>query len=282
MSGLPVRARVGGYAGDALCNALSSVTGAVFEVGIPGSGEIEELKDPLIWRQAFSLADGTLFWLVAGKDIREGVARLVLGRVGEAGNDSVSEEESRSAWTDIAGQAMSGIAQALSADLGLDVFAQDGEQDMGGPDDQAAGAVLEIRSGVETWHVRIAWSGQFADAVASASPQSGQPAFVPQEMASSKTLELLMDVPLPVSVSFGKTLLQIREVLKLNTGSVVELDRLVSDPVEVIVNNCVIARGEVVVVDGNYGVRVTHLASREERLRSGMGEASSRLGTAAK
>jgi len=68
-------------------------------------------------------------------------------------------------------------------------------------------------------------------------------------------------------------------VLKLNTGSVVELDRLVSEPVDVIVNNCVIARGEVVVVDGNYGVRVIHLASRADRLRSGMSEASSRLGS---
>jgi flagellar motor switch protein FliN/FliY len=47
---------------------------------------------------------------------------------------------------------------------------------------------------------------------------------------------------------------------------VVELDRLISEPVEVIVNNCVIARGEVVVVDGNYGVRVTQLASRAERM----------------
>ena len=83
---------------------------------------------------------------------------------------------------------------------------------------------------------------------------------------------------LPVSVSFGKASLQIREVLKLNTGSIVELNRFVSDPVEVVVNDCVIARGEVVVVDGNYGVRVIHLASRADRLRSGMSEASSRIG----
>lgn len=68
--------------------------------------------------------------------------------------------------------------------------------------------------------------------------------------------------------------MQIREVLKLNTGSIVELDRFVTDPVEVIVNDCVIARGEVVVVDGNYGVRISQLASREDRLRSGMAESA--------
>jgi flagellar motor switch protein FliN/FliY len=88
----------------------------------------------------------------------------------------------------------------------------------------------------------------------------------------SKTFDLLLEVALPVAVSFGRTSLQIREVLKLNTGSIVELDRFVTDPVEVIVNDCVIARGEVVVVDGNYGVRINQLASREERLRSGMAE----------
>src|SRR5262249_6184942 len=92
--------------------------------------------------------------------------------------------------------------------------------------------------------------------------------------AVSRTFDLLLDVALPISVSFGKTSLQIREVLKLNTGSIVELDRFVSDPVEVIVNDCVIARGEVVVVDGNYGVRINQLASREERLRTGMSEAA--------
>jgi flagellar motor switch protein FliN len=87
-----------------------------------------------------------------------------------------------------------------------------------------------------------------------------------------KTFDLLLEVALPVAVSSGRTSLKIKEVLKLNTGSIVELDRFVSDPVEVIVNDCVIARGEVVVVDGNYGVRINQLASREDRLRSGMAE----------
>ena len=88
----------------------------------------------------------------------------------------------------------------------------------------------------------------------------------------SKTFDLLLDVSLPVSVSFGKTSLQLREVLKLNTGSIVELDRFVTEPVDVVVNDCIIARGDVVVVDGNYGVRIRQLASREDRLRTGVGD----------
>ena len=85
---------------------------------------------------------------------------------------------------------------------------------------------------------------------------------------NSGTLDLLLDVELPVSVSFGRTQLPLRDVMKLATGSIIELNRALSEPVEVIVNNCVIARGEVVVVDGNYGVRINQIITRQERLRT--------------
>jgi flagellar motor switch protein FliN len=82
------------------------------------------------------------------------------------------------------------------------------------------------------------------------------------------TLDLLLDLELPVSVSFGKAQMPLEQILKLTTGSIVELETAVNEPVEVVVNNCVIARGEVVVVDGNYGVRVQQIVSRAERLQS--------------
>ena len=82
------------------------------------------------------------------------------------------------------------------------------------------------------------------------------------------TMELLLDVELPVSISFGKTEIPMKDVLKLTTGSIVELNRGVSEPVEVLVNHCLIARGEVVVVEGNYGVRIQQIISRQDRLRS--------------
>src|SRR5262249_27276424 len=82
------------------------------------------------------------------------------------------------------------------------------------------------------------------------------------------TMDLLLEVELPVSISFGKPQLPMKDVLKLTTGSIVELNRSVNEPVEVMVNRCLIARGEVVVVEGNYGVRIQHIASRQDRLRS--------------
>ena len=84
----------------------------------------------------------------------------------------------------------------------------------------------------------------------------------------SKSLDLLLDVELPVSVSFGRAQLPLKEVIKLTTGSIVELNRNVSEPVEIIINNCVIARGQVVVVEGYFGVRVQQVISRQERLRT--------------
>ena len=71
--------------------------------------------------------------------------------------------------------------------------------------------------------------------------------------------DLVMNVELNVTLRFGQRLLSLREVLDLTTGSVVELDRQVDEPIELLLDGKVIARGEAVVVDGNYGLRVTEV-----------------------
>jgi flagellar motor switch protein FliN len=81
-------------------------------------------------------------------------------------------------------------------------------------------------------------------------------------------MDLLLDVELPVSVSFGYSEMALKDILKLGTGSVIELDKSVNDPVTIIVNHKPIAKGEVVMVDGNYGVRVLEVQSTAERIRS--------------
>jgi flagellar motor switch protein FliN/FliY len=74
------------------------------------------------------------------------------------------------------------------------------------------------------------------------------------------SMNILMQVEVPVSVSLGRTRMRLKELLALGQGSVVELDQQVGDAVEIRVNNCLIARGEVVGVDGNYGVRILRMA----------------------
>jgi flagellar motor switch protein FliN/FliY len=79
-------------------------------------------------------------------------------------------------------------------------------------------------------------------------------------------LELLMDVPLQVTVELGRTQKLVKEILALGPGSVVELDKLAGEPVDILVNEKPIAKGEVVVIDENFGIRVTEILSPKDRL----------------
>lgn len=81
-------------------------------------------------------------------------------------------------------------------------------------------------------------------------------------------IDLIMDVPLEVSVLLGRTKKSIKDILNLGVGSLIELDKLADEPVEILVNGKMIAYGEVVVVDENFGVRITSIVSGKERLNS--------------
>ncbi len=81
-------------------------------------------------------------------------------------------------------------------------------------------------------------------------------------------IDLLMDVKMPIAIELGRTEMPISEILTLGPGSVVELDKLAGEPVDLLVNGKIVARGEVVVVDENFGVRITMLMSPQERLKS--------------
>jgi flagellar motor switch protein FliN/FliY len=81
-------------------------------------------------------------------------------------------------------------------------------------------------------------------------------------------LDLLLGVTLKVAVELGRTKMEIKEVLQLGPGSVVELDKLAGEPVDVLINDRVIARGEVVVIDDRFGVRITDVLSPVDRISS--------------
>jgi len=87
------------------------------------------------------------------------------------------------------------------------------------------------------------------------------------DVADTSNLDLLLDVNLQVSVELGRAGLKFREVLNLATGSVVELDRQTSEPVDILVNGSLLATGEDVVVDDHFAVRITKLLNRVERLK---------------
>ena len=85
--------------------------------------------------------------------------------------------------------------------------------------------------------------------------------------ASIRTVVVFPLVPVTVAMELGRTSIAIGDLLKLNQGSVIGLDRLAGDPLDILVNGCLIAHGEVVVVNEKFGIRVTDVLSPDERLK---------------
>jgi flagellar motor switch protein FliN len=84
---------------------------------------------------------------------------------------------------------------------------------------------------------------------------------------ATSDIELILDIPVQLTVELGRTKIPIRHILQLAQGSVVELDGLAGEPMDVLVNGCLIAQGEVVVVNEKFGIRLTDIVTPSERMR---------------
>ena len=230
----------------------------------------------LWWEQPFRMAPGATAWLAAPRGVWEHCGTLTLKT---AGLETVEAGEARNTWLEIVGQSMGGMAQSLTALMGREVTCEPGSEHSPEPPLPEWAAVTITFPEGPLPGLRLGFSPSLLAKVANP-PAPGSEAPAPEtqqqqvaragepETARSRTMDLLLDVDLPISISFGRTQLPMKDVLKLTTGSIVELNCNVNDPVEVLVNHCLIARGEVVVVEGNYGVRIQEIASRKDRLRS--------------
>ncbi|MDR2732350.1 MAG: flagellar motor switch protein FliN [Fibromonadaceae bacterium] len=132
-------------------------------------------------------------------------------------------------------------------------------------DTSLASLGLSSTSAVPTGGIPIGESGGV--------PVSAPPAFAPQQSGGvfgstgNKALDLLMDIELPIVIELGRAQMSLKRILELGPGAIVEMDRLAGEPVDILINGKVVARGEVVVVDENFGVRILSLVSPEERLK---------------
>ncbi|MEC2110449.1 flagellar motor switch phosphatase FliY [Bacillus stercoris] len=95
-------------------------------------------------------------------------------------------------------------------------------------------------------------------------------AFDPNEaiQAPINNLDMLLDIPLSITVELGRTKRSVKEILELSAGSIIELDKLAGEPVDILVNQRIVAKGEVVVIEENFGVRVTDILSQAERINN--------------
>lgn len=88
-----------------------------------------------------------------------------------------------------------------------------------------------------------------------------------QQNTEIEKMELILDIPISITVEIGRTKMTIRNLLQLNQGGVVALDRLAGEPLDVLVNNTLVAHGEVVVVNEKFGIRLTDIVSKSERIK---------------
>ncbi|MFB3826449.1 MAG: flagellar motor switch protein FliN [Bryobacteraceae bacterium] len=218
--------------------------------------------DLLGWEQGFNGLPDAVLWVGAAPPAWEGLGRGILSA---AGLEQVDTAEARSTYLELLSQSLASLAHGMSAQAGREVTC-------------SGGAEKPVPSEGPWYRVTLRWP-DVPEAVLAVAPR-GFHALAPQTAPEpphaarlagppeSPVMDVLLDVELPVTVSFGSAQMPLADVLKLTTGSLVELNRAITEPVQVIVNNCVIARGEVVVVEGNYGVRIKEIASRLERLRN--------------
>ena len=112
-------------------------------------------------------------------------------------------------------------------------------------------------------------SQAYASNAADMSPQTTS--FPPVDnqgaVPANKNIDFVLDIPLQVTVQIGSTRMLIRELLQLGQGSVIELNKLAGEPMEVLVNNKLVARGEVVVVNEKFGIRLTDVVSPNQRIQ---------------
>jgi flagellar motor switch protein FliN/FliY len=230
--------------------------------------------DRIWWEQPISFPPNSSVLVGAAKE----TAAKIGARVLEAAGAESTPEEARSTYQEVLTQALSGMARAIGSRFKQEGTCIGGRQLPGLPVMEAALCEVKLSdSGALIGTVLLAVPHALSAALnlltAPARPDSA-PRQKAAEPAASTVLQpigkmdLLLDVELPVSVSFGRAQLALKDVIKLTSGSIVELNRSISEPVDIIVNNCVIARGEVVVVEGNYGVRIDQIISRQDRLRT--------------
>lgn len=251
----PLQSRLLDELASNTASAFEGMTGERPEVAVRGAGAAPA-PSALVRRQSFAGLPGAI-WIAAEEVAWQSGGGLVLEAAGLTETDA---EKVKAEFLEIVSQALSGVARAMSAWRGREVRPERAEE-APAPAGIAWDAI-EVKQRETHFVLLAAIEPDLFRALAE--PEQALEA----TREKAPTFDLLLDVELPISVSFGRALVPLKDVLKLTTGSIVALDRAIGDPVEVIVNNCVIARGEVVTVEGNFGVRINAVVSRQERWKT--------------
>jgi flagellar motor switch protein FliN len=267
----PTRALIGGLV-EELATAMAALSGAA------GGATETSTRPSADWVVRAMVSGGHAGHLAIGLVASDAsdLAKQVMG-FDEAPDDAVVGDMLQEACN----QAFAALGRT---DVGKGTkFAVEAPVRSGGPDDGDVVAGFQLSLGDGFSPRVVAWgcvTGALEapapkPAVAAAAPPSPQPVGAhvaastpPPPAAHYPNLDVILDIDLPLSVRFGETEMTVDALTKLGPGSVIDLGRSPDDPVDVLVNGRVVAKGEVVVVAGSYGVRITEVVSAADRLRS--------------
>jgi flagellar motor switch protein FliN/FliY len=254
---------------DRLGPAVSAMSGTAAQAKWDDAQPPLEGDGALLWRQGVDFSPETSIWVAFGREVWFAIGKRVLE---SAGLEDADESDVRGTFIEVLQQSLSQLTSPMGARVEHEVSMSGGEASDALPDGLEWRAVEVSMDNGTLGRAWLAVTRPMEEALAirerAAAAQVGASAEATALPRGSRTLDLLMEVELPVGVSFGRAQMRLKDAIKLTTGSIVELNRSIVEPVEIVVNNCVIARGEVVVVQGNYGVRIQQIISREERLRT--------------
>jgi flagellar motor switch protein FliN len=252
----------------------AQVAAALFRQALAGEAELSEALPRPLGARAFGWA-ATLAGEVEGR-----FAVVVDGAVLET--PLVGEGvDQKSGWKELLREAADAAAGELLAGTGKKCQVASFEEIA---QVSQVSHAFQLRSGDRAWTVLVQDEARVLRAQANARPdgqheteiaahaaaavEGREPAGAPALPGLSPGLELLLDVELEASLRFGSREMPLGEILDLGPGDVVELDRHVAEPVDLIVGDKIVARGEVVLVNGNFGLRVTEVAAPRKRLES--------------
>jgi flagellar motor switch protein FliN len=202
---------------------------------------------------------GTWYLAISSDDAARLASRVLM-------KETASPDEIGEALKELTAQALSGIGldapfTGMAATVGKPATAPVAPG-------TAAGSFACRLDGTSTLHFGCSFAAASAVPARPAAAAAPSVAAAPVAAKMPDNLELILDIDMPLTVRFGEATVSIDALSRMGPGSLVELSRQPDDPVDVLINGRLVARGEVVVVAGNYGVRVTQVVSADERMRT--------------
>jgi flagellar motor switch protein FliN/FliY len=241
---------------QAMAEELGSVIGALLDA--PGATDAATAVVSVQWAVGLTFGGPSAGTVVVGFDLEgaQSLARQVM-----ALDEAPPEAAVTDTLQEVCGQALGAVSQRTGFQ-GLRLI----EAKIAAAPPATSATTMTITAGERLAMTVACWAN--IETVKAAAP-AASPAPAPLLAAAAPAnLDLILDIDLPLTVRFGETEMTLQALTRLAPGSVIDLGRSPDDPVDVLVNGRLVARGEVVVVSGNYGVRILEVISAADRLRT--------------